>query len=976
MKEPKNLLTKALVGAALVASTSLFASAQISFGGEPASFSQPARSANALRSISGSKVIKILPNFNTDDVHATNQWDVNQLHVKPLVIGQAIDTNIDFARDAERITLDNGLVVYRLVIDTKGARSNVLYYDDFFIPKDGGELYIYTPDHETVLGKFTHETHPSHGAFATSPLPGSVAIMEYQPTINSKEMPSILISAVGHLFTQANNTKDPGEDMAHDNCAYNVNSNEGSEWQEQKAGVVQMIMRKGKFMSVCSGNLLNNTAEDYKPYILSAAHCDGSGKTIQTQESDLKQWIFTFHYEKPKSSNGSIAITRNNVRTMVGCSIRAFLPIDGQSDGLLLELDQMIPDAYRVYYNGWDRSEAIPTNGVGMHHPAGDAKKISVYNSSFMGGVTIKTWDNRSNTQTKGVKGADNAHFFFYFEKGEAEGGSSGSSLWNQEKLVVGSLTGGGGRCQSSTNFYGRLAYHWDKFKNPNDPKTEMARYLDPKNNGTAIKLAGTWKNKNQTLRPLPSVEGVTITREGSNLKVTWTPISRDHLADGWTVKYNIMRNGKESTKKKVDTNEFSEPIAEAEKDNNGTIFYAVQARFEYGTPIQSTSNKKENYAETDWAVQSIFVGPRSKWVPITGVKKEGNGVRLTWNQPYNFQEVTLFGTPSKDVSDYKPLSMASQLAFENLPTPSEVTIAGKYPTDAMRSNNNPVYVHAVRFIPAAEKGSYKVFIQVSKEKNKAVYQTVTIPKSWKPGQWITVMLNTPIQIDHEKALYAGVSVPNTTNAPIVSYNQYANDALRSYIDGIAIVDLEKDDLSYFQESQLSSIFNVSSKGYLAISLLVSNVRKASSSNDNQSIFTTGKRVSPFPAIKAYVIKKNGQEIGRTKERELTVPNGSESDRYDVEVEYEEGVYTGNEEIMPGIAMPDVFPTEIGQDALLHINGSENVSLLSIYTMDGQLVKKVSHPGAQISVEELLAGQTYLIVLDGTLGRSTHRIRK
>lgn len=92
MKEPKNLLTKALIGAALVASTSLFASAQISFGGEPASFSQPVRSANALRSISGSKVIKILPNFNTDDVRTTNQWDVNQLHVKPLVIGQAIDT--------------------------------------------------------------------------------------------------------------------------------------------------------------------------------------------------------------------------------------------------------------------------------------------------------------------------------------------------------------------------------------------------------------------------------------------------------------------------------------------------------------------------------------------------------------------------------------------------------------------------------------------------------------------------------------------------------------------------------------------------------------------------------------------------------------------------------------------------------------------------------------------------------------------
>jgi len=108
MKCNKNLLTKALLSTTLIASSTLFAAAQISFGGEPASFSQ---SANALRSAGVSKVIEVRPDFNPDDVKGLQAWDVQQVRVKPLVIGRAIATDINFARDAERITLDDGTVV-------------------------------------------------------------------------------------------------------------------------------------------------------------------------------------------------------------------------------------------------------------------------------------------------------------------------------------------------------------------------------------------------------------------------------------------------------------------------------------------------------------------------------------------------------------------------------------------------------------------------------------------------------------------------------------------------------------------------------------------------------------------------------------------------------------------------------------------------------------------------------------------------
>ena len=969
MKGNTPLLVKALLAPILVASSTLFATAQISYGGTPASFNHSS-SSSVLRSVAAPKVIKVLPNFNPDDVKSTNGWDVNRLHVKPLTIGKTIDTNIDFARDAERITLDNGTTMYRLTIDVKNAKASLLYYDDFFIPKNGGELYIYTPDRLKVLGKYTHETHPTHGAFATEMLPGTTAVLEYYPYLNSQEMPSILISSVGHIFsTREAGLRDPGEDGAHDDCAFNVNAAEGAEWQDQKAGVVQIMMVHGRNISVCSGNLLNNTNEDFKPYILSAAHCESVTKTRKSSEADLAQWIFTFHYEKPNSSNGAIAIVRNQAKSMVGCEIRAFLPIDGQSDGLLLELKQEVPESYRVYYNGWDRSDVLPNSGVGMHHPAGDAKKISVYN----GGVTSKTWDDRYNGQ--GCRGAENAHLFFHFTKGETEGGSSGSSLWNENKLVVGTLTGGGGRCTTGTNYYGKLSYHWDKFSD------KMSTFLDPKTNGTATKLRGRWKDEAGTLRPLPIVTGVKISREGDNIKVTWDPIPRTHLADGWKVKYNISRNGRDLDKRTEDT-EFIEPITEAEKDNYGSITYGVQARYEYGTSIPTENpDRPERYAVTDWIEQGIYVGEKSQTVPVVSVKKETNGVRISWNQPYNLQEVTLFGAP-KETSEYEDITLnySGTMYTNNHPSgfiPSELTFASKFPTASFDANGSALYVHGIRVIPTQKlSGVYKAYVHSSKMLNTQYYvnEPFDVPSDWTPGQWVTVLLQKPIAIDLERILFAGVTIPNkkVTPFPSIRFVKYTSDAVREYVDGNIAVENGQDILSY--SDAVSSQIITKYSGYAAISILVSNVKKPITSVDDQRIYVTGKSIVPFPKVKGFTIKRNGTEIATVEAvREYVDPSGSENDKYTVEVKYEEGEHTSNEEIPTDATTPSVYPTTIAIDGLLHVNGSEALTSLTIYTIDGKLVKAVRQPSSTVSMEDVPSGN-YIVVLDGSYGRKTQRI--
>src|SRR5207302_9523542 len=52
-------------------------------------------------------------------------------------------------------------------------------------------------------------------------------------------------------------------------------------------------------------------------------------------------------------------------------------------DFCLVELTSLPSSSFNVFYAGWDRSGAIPGNGVGIHHPNGDGKCISFANGAF-----------------------------------------------------------------------------------------------------------------------------------------------------------------------------------------------------------------------------------------------------------------------------------------------------------------------------------------------------------------------------------------------------------------------------------------------------------------------------------------------------------------------------------------------------------------------------------------------------------------
>lgn len=94
---------------------------------------------------------------------------------------------------------------------------------------------------------------------------------------------------------------------------------------------------------------------------------------------------------------------------MVGCTRKASTPVENGSDGLLLLLNDEIPDDYNVFFNGWDRSNMLSLSGVGIHHPSGDYMKISTYGNYPTESITWRNSD-------VGKTGATNAHWNATFD--------------------------------------------------------------------------------------------------------------------------------------------------------------------------------------------------------------------------------------------------------------------------------------------------------------------------------------------------------------------------------------------------------------------------------------------------------------------------------------------------------------------------------------------------------------------------------
>lgn len=375
----------------------------------------------------------------------------------------------DFFELADKTQTAEG-IVWTLSVESKDAEALIFYSDNFKLPRTG-KFFVYNPERTKVLGAFTHRNNNEIHTFATEYIEGDKIILEYYQPNTELEQAQIELTEIGYAYRGI--TKLSSEYRSSGDCNVNVNCSEGDNYRQQQRGVCRIQVRmSSQYIGWCTGTLINNTACDFKPYVLSAAHCIED----VVSSSYYSQFVFYFRYENSGCSVTASEPSRS--RSVTGTSVKAYDNTYGSngSDFALMLLSDDIPQSYTAYWCGWDKRNRVVSQGVGIHHPSGDVKKISTFTTSL---------------ENSSYGSSSATHWYVEWAETEngwgiMEGGSSGSALFNPEGRIIGTLTGGASGCDVPASYkydvYGKMSWHWSSNGNTNSRKLD--HWLDPNDSG------------------------------------------------------------------------------------------------------------------------------------------------------------------------------------------------------------------------------------------------------------------------------------------------------------------------------------------------------------------------------------------------------------------------------------------------------------------------------------------------------------
>lgn len=276
-----------------------------------------------------------------------------------------------------------------------------------------------------------------------------------------------VVSAVSHLFADPLNPQawnkalgDSAACMVNVSCAY---ASLGQAFVNVKDSVARMVFQIGSSAFTCTGTLLKDSVISSSiPYFFTAHHCIGN----QTLASTLTTF---WNYE---SSSCSLSEAGPNIQVSGGADF-----LNGQSinDSALLRLNNSPPAS--AWYSGWSAA-ALPINAsvIGIHHPAGDNKKVSV-------GTSLGVLNDFSLGGAQPIQSGIRVSW----QQGTTQGGSSGSGLFTlhqfasgPEFLLRGGLMGGNASCanmgqsedQGNRDVYSRMDLVYPAISNWLNPST------------------------------------------------------------------------------------------------------------------------------------------------------------------------------------------------------------------------------------------------------------------------------------------------------------------------------------------------------------------------------------------------------------------------------------------------------------------------------------------------------------------------
>jgi len=423
----------------------------------------------------------------------------------PVRFAVPIKTTIDTAKEGVWDTLGGELARWRLRIRSAGALSLNFGFTRFRMPH-GGQLTVFGLTSGDLVGPYTDADNESHGQLWTPLVLGEEALVQVIVPAAARGQLVLDLTSVNHGFL------DPFDPpLKSGSCNVDVACSQSEPWRLQVGSVARILIGGA---GLCTGALINNTANDRKPYFLTADHCGVNGAEAP---SVVSYWNYANttcrvpgSVESGQPGNGSLA------QTLSGAFFRADY---SASDMTLLELDDPVPANYNPYWAGWDRGGANATSAIAIHHPRGNEKRISFENdptaaSSYGGGLP------NNGTHVRVID----------WDLGTTEPGSSGSPLFDQNGRIIGQLHGGGAACGNDlSDYYGRFFTSWT---GGGSNATRLSNWLDPLGTGQAtldgigaagFNLSASPVSANVCTSSGSTSTTITIARTGDASAITFT---------------------------------------------------------------------------------------------------------------------------------------------------------------------------------------------------------------------------------------------------------------------------------------------------------------------------------------------------------------------------------------------------------------------------------------------------------------------
>jgi len=359
-------------------------------------------------------------------------------------------------------TLNDGSRVWRLRIASPGALSLNLGLGRFELP-DGAEFWIFARDGSGAQGPYTKSNQNGVGGLWTAVVIGEEIVIEFRVPKDTEATIKIISVNHGYRFFGERAASIPTKRGA---CNINVACPEGDPWRDQIRSVARYTVscEGGSATCLCTGQLVNNTAQDLTPYFLSAQHC------IE-QASYAPSVVAYWNYQSPACNDFAGG---NLSQNQSGSTFISSSEYGTGSDFTLIELDAQPQPSFNVYYSGWDARDQLPSATTAIHHPSGDEKSISFDDDpptvTSLGG-------SQSPGDGRYLRVAD-------WDLGTTEGGSSGSCLFDSvSKRCVGTLSGGFAACgNNEPDWFGWVHAHWT---GKGTSATRLSNWLDPGDTGS-----------------------------------------------------------------------------------------------------------------------------------------------------------------------------------------------------------------------------------------------------------------------------------------------------------------------------------------------------------------------------------------------------------------------------------------------------------------------------------------------------------